>query len=201
MTAPRKHADPAVRYFLDNTTNCWARNEGSNNEWTLMPDPRFNVPGLEYHVGHEPPPPVKRTINLPAAAIELRPGEHYAGLVLADNGHPLHHLVLMAARPDKRLSWEGAMDWAAEVGGALPTRREQSLLFAHCHEHAEQAWHWSCETHAEQVWHWPCETHADDDASYAWLCTFFNGNQGSNVQGSEACAVAVCRIPIGGRDE
>ena len=49
---------------MDNTTNCWARNEGSNNEWTLMPDPRFNVPGLEYHVGHEPPPPIKRTITL-----------------------------------------------------------------------------------------------------------------------------------------
>ena len=49
---------------MDNTTNCWARNKGSNNEWTLMPDPRFNVPGLEYYVGHEPPPPDKRTITL-----------------------------------------------------------------------------------------------------------------------------------------
>ena len=64
MTTPRKHADPAVRYFMDDTTNCWARNEGSNNEWALMPDPRFNVPGLEYYVGHEPPPPPKRTITL-----------------------------------------------------------------------------------------------------------------------------------------
>lgn len=64
MTTPRKHADHAVQYFMDNTTKCWARNEGSNNEWTLMPDPRFNVPGLEYYVGYEPPPPVKRTITL-----------------------------------------------------------------------------------------------------------------------------------------
>ena len=64
MTTPRQHADLAVQYFMDNTTNCWARNEGSNNEWTLMPDPRFNVPGLEYYVGHEPPPPIKRTITL-----------------------------------------------------------------------------------------------------------------------------------------
>ena len=63
MNTPRQHADLAVRYFMDNTTNCWARNEGSNNEWTPMPDPRFNVPGLEYHVGHEPPP-IKRTITL-----------------------------------------------------------------------------------------------------------------------------------------
>ena len=64
MTTPRQHADLAVRYFMDNTTNCWARNEGSNSEWTLMPDPRFNVPGLEYYVGNEPPPPDKRTITL-----------------------------------------------------------------------------------------------------------------------------------------
>ena len=64
MTTPRENADPAVRYFLDNTTNCWARNEGSNSEWTLMPDPRFYVPGLEYYVGHKPPPPPKRTITL-----------------------------------------------------------------------------------------------------------------------------------------
>ena len=73
MTAPRQHADLAVRYFMDNTTNCWARNEGSNNEWTLMPDPRFNVPGLEYYVGHEPPPPYKHTIdNLRAQLAEAQ---------------------------------------------------------------------------------------------------------------------------------
>ena len=73
MTTPRQHADPAVRYFLDNTTNCWARNEGSNSEWTLMPDPRFNVPGLEYYVGHEPPPPDKHTIdNLRAQLAEAQ---------------------------------------------------------------------------------------------------------------------------------
>ena len=132
MTTPRKHADPAVRYFLDNTTNCWARNEGSNSEWTLMPDPRFNVPGLEYYVGHKPPPPPKRTITLTAAAIELRPGEQYAGLVLKDDGTPSHHLVLMAERPDKRLSWEGAKNWASKIGGALPTQREASLISAHC---------------------------------------------------------------------
>ena len=64
MTTPREHADPAVRYFMDNTTNCWARNAGSNNEWTLILDPRFNEPGLEYYVGREPPPPIKRTVTL-----------------------------------------------------------------------------------------------------------------------------------------
>ena len=65
MTTPRQNADPAVRYFMDNTTNCWARNNGSNSVvWTLMLDPTFNAPGLEYYVGHEPPPPPKRTVTL-----------------------------------------------------------------------------------------------------------------------------------------
>lgn len=57
MTTPRQHSEVAILYFSDNTLKCWARNEGSNSEWTLMPDPRFNVPGLEYYVGHKPPPP------------------------------------------------------------------------------------------------------------------------------------------------
>ena len=64
MTTPREHAEIAARYFMDNTTSCWARIEGSNNKWTLMLDPRFNDPRLEYYVGHEPPPPIKRTITL-----------------------------------------------------------------------------------------------------------------------------------------
>ena len=84
-----------------------------------------------------------RTINLPAATIELRPDEQYAGLVLKDDGTPSHHLVLMAARPDERLAWQAANDWAAAVGGTLPTGREQSLIHAHCRAHINHAWHWS----------------------------------------------------------
>lgn len=63
MTTPRENSDPAVRYFMDNTTTCWARNNGSNSVWTLMLNPTFHAPGLEYYVGHEPPP-IKRTVTL-----------------------------------------------------------------------------------------------------------------------------------------
>ena len=130
----------------------------------------------------------KTTINVPAATIELRPGEHYAGLVLHDDGTPSHHLVLMAARPGERLAWQDAKGWAAEVGGALPTRREQSLIYAHCRAHVEHEWHWSSETY-------------EGDASCAWFCIFNNGNQNNNHKDYETCAVAVRRIPIGGQDE
>ena len=187
MNTPRQHADLAVRYFMDNTTNCWARNEGSNNEWTLMPDPRFNVPGLEYHVGHEPPP-IKRTITVFAATIKLRPGEQYAGLVLKDDGTPSHHLVLMAERPDRRLTWEGAKDWASKFGGALPTQREAPLIFAHCRSHTKPEWHWLSETYG-------------GNGSCAWACYFGTGDQDSARKSSEFRAVAIRRIPIGGQDE
>ena len=182
MNTPRQHADLAVRYFMDNTTNCWARNEGSNNEWTPMPDPRFNVPGLEYHVGHEPPP-IKRTITVPAATIELRPGDQYAGLVLKDDGTPSHHLVRMACPPPARLSWQDAKDWASNVGGEMPTRRELSLIYAH--HHIKRDWCWSGEV---------CK----DDASFAWGCNLRNGYQNSNHKAYEADVVVVRRILIGG---
>ena len=92
-----------------------------------------------------------RTITLPTASIELRPGEQYAGLVLKDDGTPSHHLVLMAARPDERLAWQAANDWAAAVGGTLPTGREQSLIHAHCRAHIKHAWHWSSESFEEDA--------------------------------------------------
>ena len=52
------------------------------------------------------------------AAIGLDPGEHYAGTILDESGQVVHHLVLMAQRPDTKLKWQKAMDWAASVGGA-----------------------------------------------------------------------------------
>ena len=127
----------------------------------------------------------KTTINLPAATIELLPGEQYAGLVLKDDGTPSHHLVLMAERPDRRLTWDGAKDWASKSGGALPTRIEAPLIFAHCRSHTTPAWHWLSETYG-------------GDGSYAWACYFGIGNQVDSLKSSESCAVAVRRIPIGG---
>ena len=130
----------------------------------------------------------KTTINLPAATIELHPGEGYAGLVLHDDGTPSHHLVLMAARPTKRLVWQAAKDWAAEVGGTLPTRREQSLIYAHCRTHVKHGSHWSSEVF-------------ETDTCHAWYCCFDKGGQHYCRKSFLECAVAVRRIPIGGRDE
>jgi len=111
----------------------------------------------------------------------LQPGEHYAGVVLNESGQVTHHLVLMAPRPDGKFQWQAAMDWAASVGGALPTRQEQALLYANCKPHLKPDWHWSSETHA-------------DDASYAWYCDFYYGGQSDHLKSYEGSAVAVRRV-------
>jgi hypothetical protein len=122
-----------------------------------------------------------RQIEVKGQTITLHPGEYYAGAVLDADGHHLHHLVLMAATPGKRLEWQEAMDWAAETGGALPNRQEQALLLANCKPHLKAEWHWSCESNEE-------------DASYAWNCNFDHGHQYGSHKSYEGCAVAVRRL-------
>jgi len=120
-------------------------------------------------------------IDINSWIITLQPGEHYAGAVLDADGQHLHHLVLMAQQPDSKLAWQPAMDWAARIGAALPTRQEQALLFANCKPHLQPVWHWSSETH-------------EDDASCAWHCNFDDGHQYGNVKSSQGSAVAVRRV-------
>lgn len=82
------------------------------------------------------------TFTLPV----LQDGEHYAGPVIAD-GKLSHHLVLLPGVLED-VAWQDAMEWAARLGGELPSRREQALLFANLSGHFEEEWYWSEETHA-----------------------------------------------------
>ena len=122
-------------------------------------------------------------VNCNPAATTLQPGERYAGVVLDADGNVKHHLVLLPARPEKRMNWQAAIDWAASMGGQLPDRQEQSLLFANCKPHLPSGgWHWSCESREE-------------DASYAWSCFFDDGGYPSHDHKSyEGSAVAVRRF-------
>jgi hypothetical protein len=115
------------------------------------------------------------------AALNLQPGEHYAGVIRDAQGQVQHHLVLLAAVPATRLTWQGAMAWAESVGGALPTRQEQDLLFTNCRSHIKPDWYWSGEQHS---------------ASYAWYCHFYYGDQSSTHKSYEGCARAVRRIQL-----
>ena len=121
-------------------------------------------------------------LQLPETEIRLQPGERYAGTVLDEAGQIKHHLVLLATKPDGQLTWADAKTWAAAVGGELPTRQEQSLLFANCKDAFDANWYWSSEEH--------------ENASYAWSQHFYGGHQDNNRKSVEWCARAVRLIPI-----
>src|SRR5690349_4507919 len=64
-----------------------------------------------------------------AATIPLGIGERFGGPILNDDGTLSHYVILLPGDAED-LQWDEAKAWAAERGGELPTRREQSLLFA-----------------------------------------------------------------------
>lgn len=96
-------------------------------------------------------------------AEQLREGEVYAGLLLGKNGEPDQHIFLLPGQLSD-VNHKKAADWAASIGGDLPTRREQSLLFANCKEQFDERYYWSSERHAS-------------DSGYAWIQDFYGGSQ------------------------
>ena len=119
----------------------------------------------------------------PEVEIPLAAGEHYAGLLIGKNGEPCHHLILLPGDASG-LNWKDSNAWATGQGGELPTRREQSLLFANLKEQFEKVWYWSAETY-------------EDDTAYAWFHGFDDGGQGYNHKSNYGCrARAVRRLVI-----
>ena len=117
-----------------------------------------------------------------AAAFELAEGEAYAGVLLNEDGTPSHHLILLPGDVEDK-TYQLAIDWAASIGGELPTRREQSLLFANAKQHFKRDWYWSSEQHAS-------------DESYAWDQDFDYGFQFTSLKSAELRARAVRRLTI-----
>jgi hypothetical protein len=116
-------------------------------------------------------------------AENLKPGEVYAGLILGLNGQPDHHLVLLPGEAEKA-TWAAAKEFAAKVGGELPTRREQALLYANLQHEFKPNWYWSGEQRA-----------AND--GYAWCQDFDGGFQdNSDDKSASLRARAVRRLII-----
>lgn len=110
----------------------------------------------------------------------IKPGETYAGLILGKNGERDYHLVLLAGEVAD-VTFAKAGEWAKKVGGELPTRREQSLLFANCKEEFQPRWYWSSERHASY-------------SDYAWCQGFSSGNQSPSDTDDKLRARAVRRL-------
>lgn len=84
--------------------------------------------------------------TIPAAIGAAFEGGIYAGIVRGVAGQPDMHLVLLGAAED--VTWDQAKEFAASVGGELPTRSEQALLFANLKDEFHEDWYWSGEQHA-----------------------------------------------------
>jgi hypothetical protein len=123
-----------------------------------------------------------RTISITGAALVLKPGEHYAGIVLDDAGTPAHHLVLLAEQATG-INWEDAVAWAEKAGGELPTRSEQALLFANLKAQFDPNYYWSGTQYAA-------------NPSNAWSQYFDNGSQNLSLKSYEGRARAVRRVAI-----
>ena len=113
---------------------------------------------------------------------DLATGESNAGLILKEDGTPSHWLILLPG-DEKNLTWKKAVAFAKKAGGELPTRQEQSLLFANCKKQFESDWYWSGELY-EPV------------SGYAWCQGFFNGYQDHSHLSASLRARAVRRLPV-----
>ncbi|MFJ3048557.1 DUF1566 domain-containing protein [Herbaspirillum chlorophenolicum] len=109
----------------------------------------------------------------------LKPGEQYAGILLGLNGQPDQHIILLPGDVEK--PWKEAKAWATSIGGELPQRREQSLLFANLKGEFQQRAYWSAEPNGN---------------GWAWCQDFRNGVQLDYHTFSALRARAVRRLVI-----
>lgn len=111
---------------------------------------------------------------------ELATGERYVGATVDPEGN-LTHVILLPG--EKKATWKSALKWAASIGGDLPTRLEQSLLYAYAKDAFEPDYYWSNTQHAS-------------DSDYAWYQSFGYGYQLSHHTLYELRARAVRRLVI-----
>ena len=117
-------------------------------------------------------------IELPA----LAEGETYVGAIVSACGTYSHHTILLPGDHDDS-TWQAAMKWAADLGGDLPNRIEQALLFATLKDQFKQDWYWSNTQHGAY-------------SACAWCQDFDYGRQLSSNTNYTLRARAVRRLPI-----
>lgn len=108
--------------------------------------------------------------------IELAPGELYIGRINDT------HVILLPGDSDDA-TWQEQMDWAKSIGGDLPNRIEQAMLWGNFRDQFEEDWYWSNEQHAS-------------DSAYAWCQTFNYGAQSNYHKLNELRARAVRRVGV-----
>ena len=116
-------------------------------------------------------------INLP----ELAEGETYVGCIGDALGN-LHHVILLPGDNDDA-THKSQLEWAKSIGGDLPSRIEQAMLWANHRDQFKKDWYWSNETH-------------HSESGWAWYQSFDYGTQGDYYERNEFRARAVRRLVI-----
>ena len=111
--------------------------------------------------------------------ILLRTGEIYVGCI-GDVAGNLHHTILLPGDSDEA-PWSTQMEWAKSIGGALPNRIEQAMLWANHRDQFKRGWYWSNEQH-------------HSEPGWAWCWYFDYGGHHYYYRGAELRARAVRRV-------
>ena len=109
----------------------------------------------------------------------LNEGETYAGAIINPDGTGSHTILLPGDNDDA--DWQTQMDWAKSIGGTLPDRVQQAMLYKHLPEHFQKDWYWSGEQRS---------------AGSAWCQYFDDGDQDWGSTYDECRAVAVRSVAI-----
>jgi len=116
----------------------------------------------------------------------MNEGETYIALIGNANGEA-YHLILLPGDND-RARFDTQLEWAKSIGGDLPDRVEQAVLFKHFKSEFQEAGYWSNTV---------CEPDDDEEeSSWAWSQTFGYGSQYCNLKSYGLRARAVRRLPI-----
>lgn len=115
---------------------------------------------------------------MPIQKPSLAEGEIYVATIISADGKFNHHIVLLPG--STHATFKEAMDWAKSIGGDLPNRVEQALLFATLKDEFEEATYWSNAS----------------ESGWAWYQNFYYGYQNNYRKCSELSARAVRRLPI-----
>jgi hypothetical protein len=110
----------------------------------------------------------------------LNEGEKYAFSITLPNGKTIHTILLPG---EEKKNWKDAMEWAKSLGGDLPDRAEQALLFKYLSEDFLPEWYWSNTQHASV-------------SACAWFQSFYDGYQYDDYKSYEGSARAVRRVVI-----
>lgn len=111
---------------------------------------------------------------------EIKAGEIYVGAIVNPDGTGNHIILLDGDNDDA--DWNAQMEWAKSLGGDLPDRVEQALLFKHHKDQFQEDWYWSNTLH--------------EDTRFAWHQYFGIGSQLSYVTYGQLRARAVRRVAI-----